>query len=278
MLGSIIGDIAGSRFEGKEHNKERDYNERIQILDRNIPLFTDECEFTDDTILTTAIADAIINHRDYKEVLREYGLKYVNKKNKVWGNAFGKGFIKWLHSENDGKSIGNGSAMRVSPIGFYYSSVDEVLENAKLSTIPSHNSEEAIKGAQAVALSIYLAKQKLAKNEIKRLIEGIFKYDLNLDLSDLQHNYTFHSTCQESVPQAIYSFLVADSFEDGIRKSLSIGGDTDTIACMTGSILEAYYEIPLVLKINAIKYLDQNIRNITHQFYSGEKTKLKTFQ
>lgn len=274
MLGSIIGDIAGSYLEVleieslKTLEKKRSYEERIKILDENTPLFDKNSSCTDDSNLTCAIADAVINNKNYETTLKEYALKDLeNGLDKYGRSRYGKGFVSWLMGKSDGKSFGNGSAMRIAPIGFLFDDIDTIKEQVRLATIPSHNNVEAIKCAESVAITIYLARNKFSKEEIKKYIEGnYFKLDYNL--VDLQKNYKFSSRCSESVPQALYCFLISNDFIDAIRKSLSIGGDCDTIACITGGISEAFYGIPEDIKTEVQDYIPEYMKDILIKFYS----------
>lgn len=285
MLGAIIGDIAGSSYEVQEINAKkrgdkRTFEERIKILDEHIPLFNCDSSCTDDSILTCAIADAIINDGDYEMYIRNYGKKELNLGQDKYGRSrFGSGFIKWLNDNNQGDSYGNGSAMRISAVGNYFKTFEDVIENSRLATIPSHNHIEAIMGAQAVATSIFLLKNKqYSKNDIKQYIEKTYQYNLNLDLVNLQKNYIFTSKCSGSVPQAIYCFLISSGFEDSIRKAISIGGDSDTIACITGSLSEAYYGIPNELIMDAMNYIPDDLKNVIDKFYNLNKAAVKTYE
>lgn len=283
MLGSIIGDIIGSSYEVEEileiknnPKKKRSYEDRIKILDRNIPLFKENSSYTDDSVLTTAIADALINNKNYEFYLRKYGnIELTLGLDKYGRSRFGKGFIEWLKDSEQGKSYGNGSAMRIAPVAYYFDNLDDIHENAIKATIPSHNNKEAIDGALAVADTIFLARNNYSKDKIKEYIKKTYNYDLNFDLEELQKNYTFSSKCVSSVPQAIYCFLISNDFEDAIRKSISIGGDSDTIACIVGGISEAYYGIPNKIKENVQKYIPEYINNVINNFYSklNEKDK-----
>lgn len=274
MIGSIIGDVVGSIYEVKEinaiknnENKKRPYEERINILDKSVPLFNEGSCYTDDTALTCAIADAVINNEDYEKSLRRFGLRELSLgKDRFGRNAFSEGFIKWLKHKKDGDSFGNGSAMRISPIGFLYDDVETIKKEVYKATIPSHNNSEAIKGAEAVAITIFLARNGKTKEEIKEYIENNY-YKLDFDLEYLQKNYRFSSKCSETVPQAIFCFLESNGFEDAIRKSISIGGDSDTIACIVGGISEAYYGIPTNLTKEIEKYLPFYLSLIVRQFY-----------
>lgn len=231
MLGAIIGDIVGSIYEVEEikainthPDKKRSYEERITILNNSTPLFISDCSYTDDTVLTTAIASSLLGKKSFEESLREYGLKEIELgKDKYGRSRFGKGFVSWLKKEKVGDSYGNGASMRISPIAYFYDDLDVILSKTKEAAIPSHNHEEAILGAQAVNTAIYLSRNNYSKEEIKKELERRFNLDLNFNLEELQHNYRFSSRTSESVPQAIYCFLESTSFEDCLRKSISIG-------------------------------------------------------
>ena len=279
MLGAIIGDVAGSIYEVLEINERikyktnRSYEDRIKVLDKNVPLFTDENSVTDDSILTCAIYDAIKNgHCDYEKYLREYGLKEVHLgKDKYGRNPFGSGFIKWLEYKKEGDSYGNGAAMRVSPICF--DNLKDVIEQSRLATIPSHNQIDAIKSSEAVAVGIFLLRNGFSKESVKECIQKNY-YDLNYDLKDLQKNYTFSSKASNSVPQALFVFFESNSFEDAIRKAISIGGDSDTIAAITGSLAESYYGIDENLKKQIKPYLKPYMYNlIKERYYTKNKIK-----
>lgn len=231
MIGAIIGDIVGSPYEF----------DNINTID--FPLFGRRSFYTDDTILTIAVCDAILKKLPYKESLVWWGNKYPSP----YGD-YGGCFLRWL-KENDPQpynSWGNGAAMRVSAIGWLYNSVEEVLYQAKLSAEISHSHPEGIKGAQAIAGAIFLARTGQSKEAIKRWIEIEFGYNLNNTVANLQQTYANgnfdYESCQDSVPQAILCFLESSDFESAIRLAVSIGGDSDTIACMTGGIAEAFYK------------------------------------
>lgn len=271
MYGAIIGDIIGSYYEvleieyQKKYKKQRPYNERIKIMTDE--LFTDNSSYTDDTILTVAIADSIINGNcDYEKYLIQYGLREIALGLDKYGrNRFGKGFIEWLMGK-EGNSYGNGAPMRISPVG-YFNTLEAVKENSYYATIPSHNNIEAIKASECISTSIYLLRNKIAKEELKKDIEQNY-YNLNYDLEDLRKNNKFSSKSSVTVPQAIYIFLNSNSFEDSIRKAISIGGDTDTIAAMVGSLSEAYYGLDDNLIEKANQYLTDDIKKIINQFYN----------
>ena len=281
MLGAIIGDIVGSVYEVEEvqaiknnPDKKRNYEERVKILDRETPLFTTDSSYTDDTVLTIAISKALTDGIDFKEILREYGLKEIELgKDKYGRSRFGKGFISWLREENIGDSYGNGAAMRISPVGFYYDDLEYVLSTSKKATTPTHNNRDAISSAQAVSTAIYLARNNFSKEEIKDFLESRFGYFFNYSLEDLQKNYRFSSKAIDSVPQAIFCFLESNDFEDCLRKSISIGGDSDTIAAISCSIAESYYGIPGDLKIKALSYLPKEYQQQVIDFYNILKLK-----
>ncbi|MCQ2979467.1 MAG: ADP-ribosylglycohydrolase family protein [Clostridia bacterium] len=293
MLGVVIGDVIGSIyevFEVKDVKSKRKYINEQKELDPNFDdsniirhrsyeermdvmtcdLFDKQITYTDDTCLSCAICDALLHDKDYKKYLLSYGLEEEKKRNDIYDRSrFGKGFRAWLsNGGNCEPSLGNGSGMRVAPVAWYFDNLDDVLEHAKLTAIPSHGHEEGIKGAQAIASSIFLARNNFEKEDIKKYVEETFNYDLNKDLDDLRHNYTFNSTCEGSVPEAIYCFLESDNFEDGIRKALSIGGDADTIAAMTGAICEAYYGLDEELATKCLEYVPDDMKDVFKNFYN----------
>lgn len=227
MYGAILGDIIGSTREGKPLKTE------------NFQLFMPGSRATDDTVMTIATADAILNNKDYGKCYWYWGNKYPNA-------GYGGSFRKWLHSNNPGpyNSFGNGSAMRVSPVGWAFASIEETLEQAERSALPTHNHPEGIKGAKAVAGAIYLARNGYDKEYILSWIVKEFRYNLNRKIEDFRRNYGFDVTCQGSVPEAIICFLEGNSYEEAVRKAVSLGGDSDTQACIAGSIAEAFYGIP----------------------------------
>ena len=201
MYGAIIGDIVGSYYEVLEiKNKNRSYEDRIKIMDRNVPLFNENCSCTDDSILTTAIADAILNGESYEKKLREYGLREINLGKDIYGRRrFGKGFVEWLKNDYMGESFGNGSAMRISPVGYLFNSINEIKIESLNATIPSHNHIESIKSSEVVAVSIYLLRKGMDKDSLKEYIEKHY-FSLEYDLDDLRKNYKFTSRAIDSVP------------------------------------------------------------------------------
>ncbi|MDH6308020.1 ADP-ribosyl-[dinitrogen reductase] hydrolase [Dysgonomonas sp. PFB1-18] len=250
MLGAIIGDIIGSRFEFNNTNRT------------DFDLFTEESTYTDDTICTIAIADAILNGKKYKNSLLEWCRKYPNPK-----GAYGGSFARWIQSDDPQpyNSYGNGSAMRVSPVGWLFDSHQKVLSQAQLSAIPSHDHMGGIFGAQCVAALIFkLRTGEIDKGGIEQYISG-YGYHVNSVNSIRMHN-TFNETCHVTVPQAISCFLEANDFEETIRLAVSIGGDSDTIAAIAGSIAESYYKIPDHIAVLAIDKLPDDMFMIFTQF------------
>ncbi len=250
MLGAIIGDIIGSVYENN-NVKSKDFN-----------LFTKMSSFTDDSILTISLADSIINNKDFTNNLKLYTQKYPNK-------GYGSNFLIWASSEitKPYNSWGNGSAMRTSPVAWAYNDLEEILEKSKEFASVTHNHPEGIKGAQAISAAIFLAKKNSTKEEIKEYIEFTFGYNLSRTLDEIRKDYKFEVSCQKSVPEAIIAFLESENFEDAIRNAVSLGGDSDTIAAMSGSIAEAYYKgVPKHLYNKALDYLDDDLKTTVLKF------------
>ncbi|NUQ82517.1 MAG: ADP-ribosylglycohydrolase family protein [Bacteroidetes bacterium] len=224
MLGAIAGDVIGSVFEWDN------------CRSTSFPLFVTESDFTDDTVLTVAVADWLVHGGDLSRLLHGYARAYP-------GRGYGGRFKKWIQSEKPQpyNSFGNGSAMRVSPVGFAATTLVSAMELARESAQVTHNHPEGIKGAQAVTSAIFLARHGAAKTEIREHIISVFEYDLGFTPGSIRDYYQFDETCQGSVPQAIVAFLESSDFESAIRLAISIGGDSDTIACITGGIAAAFY-------------------------------------
>jgi ADP-ribosylglycohydrolase len=250
IIGAIAGDIIGSVFEW--HN--------VKTVD--FDLFSRKSTFTDDSVLTLATMSALINQKNYTEAYQSFGRKYPHR-------GYGGHFHSWIYSSNPEpyNSWGNGSAMRVSPVGWYGNSIDEVMAEAKKSAEVTHNHPEGIKGAQAAALAVFMARSGKNKDEIKKTIVDTFHYDLDRRLDDIRDDYEFDVSCQGSVPEAIIAFLESKDFEDAIRLAISIGGDSDTIACITGGIAEAYYKvIPEYIVEKVLKILPEELVKIVEKF------------
>ena len=251
MIGAIAGDIIGSVYE---HNS---------IKTKEFPLFSPFSRFTDDTVLTVAVAYSILSGISYKDAIKNIGNRYPNA-------GYGGSFIQWLFSKDAGpyNSWGNGSAMRVSPVGFAFNSEDEVLDQARMTAEVTHNHPEGIKGAQATALCIYLARQETEKETIRKEIKDRFGYNLDRTVEEIRQVYSFNISCQGTVPEAIISFLDSGSYEDAIRNAISLGGDSDTLACITGGIAEAYYggiQDDILKKVEDI--LPPDLMDIIKAFY-----------
>jgi type I restriction enzyme M protein len=250
MMGAIIGDIAGSRFEGLSHHKSKDFE-----------LFNEHCEFTDDTVLTSAIAGAVLDCKgDYKNLGKNAVLRMHLFGRLYEGRGFGGGFCDWLYSKNKEpyKSCGNGAAMRVSPVAWAAKTLAETKKLSRAVTAITHNHPEGIKGAEAVAVCVFLARKGYKKTQISKHVKKNY-YDLDFTIDEIREDYIFDATCQNSVPQAIEAFLESTSFEDAIRNAISIGGDSDTIAAIAGSIAEAYYGIPQNIRETAFSYIDDGL-------------------
>lgn len=250
MLGAIAGDIIGSVYENF-HTKRKDFR-----------LFTPLSMFTDDTVLTVAVADAILKGRGYGESIRSYARSYPFR-------GYGPGFLKWmmLPGARPYNSLGNGSAMRVSPVAYAFESEDKVLEQAALSAACTHNHPEGVKGAQAVALAVFLARMGGGKEAIREAVRKKFAYDLSRKLDEIRPGYRTDITCPGSVPEAIIAFLEADSFEDAVRNAVSLGGDADTQAAIAGSIAEAYYKgVPPDILAQVQKRLPPKIWAVVFEF------------
>lgn len=251
MMGAIIGDIVGSRFEFNNTNR------------MDFELFTPECDYTDDTICTVAIADAILNGKSYKDSLLEWCRVYPHPK-----GGYGGSFSRWIQSDDPQpyNSWGNGSAMRVSPVGWVYQALRDTQIAAEQTAVVTHNHPEGIKGAKAVADAVYLAIRGQDKDYIKNHIQANYGYDLSKSTEDIRPFYTFNESCQGSVPEAIVCFLESSDFEQAIRLAVSIRGDSDTIAAITGSIAEAFYGVPTHIEKAAKNYLPEYMIDVINEF------------
>ena len=251
MLGAITGDIIGSRFEWNNHKS------------KEFPLFSPECHFTDDSILTIALAESILRKRPYDEVMREYVQRYPNA-------GYGGSFHRWANDPGAGpyNSWGNGAAMRTSPVGYAFDRPKDIMKYAERYASYTHNHPEGIKGAQTISTCIFMALNGATKEEIRENISTQFGYDLNRTVDEIRPDYTFDVSCQGSVPEAIICFIESIDFEDAIRNAISIGGDSDTLACITGSIAEAFYTgVPEEIWEQAKGYLDQDLLAVVDEFH-----------
>ena len=274
IWGAIIGDIAGSRFEWHPH-KSKDFELLVErestIKDEDYPLIIKKerrCYFTDDTVMTLAIANALMESRK-KEFLDLEMLTIESMQ--FYGNLFphagyGRGFKNWLFSLDPQpyRSYGNGSAMRVSAVAYFANSIKTVKELSRTVTGVTHNHPEGIKGAEATAVCTYMALNGYSKEEI--IAEAKKYYNLDFDYQDLLKNYHFDETCQGTVPQSIFAFAISTSYEDAIRTAISMGGDADTMGAITGAIAGAYYGVPEALKAKAEKFLPNYLLSVVKQF------------
>lgn len=268
MIGAIIGDIVGSRFEWNNHRS------------KEFELITDECFFTDDTVMSIAICDALLESNIFpdifpdffkdKEAQDEFREKVIEKMisygRSYPGRGYGEMFSQWISSEcpEPYYSFGNGAAMRVGAVGYVSSTISEAFILSDIVTRVTHNHPEGIKGARTVSGSIVYARRgdKQGVAYLTEMYYGKFKYSLDT----IRGIYKFDETCQGTVPFAVQAFLDSTSYEDAIRNAISIGGDSDTIACITGAIAEAYYGIPLSLRNKGLKMLDEKLRSVVEKF------------
>lgn len=250
MLGAIAGDVIGSVHEGTG-TKTKDF-----------PLFVERSRFTDDTVLTVAVAERLLRGGQYVDLYHDYASAYPRA-------GYGGTFIRWAMYRNREpyNSWGNGSAMRVSPIGFACDSLEDVLTQARESAEVTHNHPEGIRGAQATAAAIFLARSGRTKSDIKSLVEQEFGYDLSESLDAIRERYRFDVSCQGSVPQSIVAFLQADGYEDAVRNAISLGGDADTMACIAGGIAEAFFGgVPDEIASRTLAALDDRLRGVVTEF------------
>lgn len=250
MLGAIAGDVIGS------------VHERAGTKTKNFPLFVESSRFTDDTVLTVAVAERLLGRGTYVDLFHEYFHAYPRA-------GYGGTFIRWAsHRVRDPyNSWGNGSAMRASPIGFACKTLEEVIAAARESAEVTHDHPEGIRGAQATAAAVFLARSRWTKADIKSHIEREFGYDLSEPLDDIRQRYRFDVSCQGSVPQSIIAFLEADGFEDAVRNAISLGGDADTMACIAGGIAEAFFGgVPDEIAVRTLACLDERLRGIVGEF------------
>ncbi len=259
MYGAILGDMIGAPYEFDRGNKTK-----------NFPLFSKESCYTDDTVMTVAVAEVLLNvsassDSEIKDALvrsmRKWGRNYPNA-------GYGMRFSSWLWSDDPAPygSCGNGSAMRVSPVGWLYDSIEETRRLARLTAETTHNHPEGIKGAEATASAIFLARTGNSKDVIHTYIVQEFGYDLSRTCDEIRPEYRHVETCQESAPEAITAFLEGQDFEDVIRTAVSLGGDCDTVACIAGSIAEAYYDVPAWMKDECRKRLPKEMVQVLFSF------------
>jgi ADP-ribosylglycohydrolase len=255
MLGAIAGDIIGSVYEGRQawlRHRRADFE----------PLFAPGARFTDDTVLTVAVADSILHGHDLTDCLKRYARLYPHA-------GYGGTFAAWAGSEDSKPygSWGNGSAMRVSPVGYAYDMLDEILERAKWTADVTHNHPEGVKGAQAVAAAVFLARTGSNKAEMRRILERQFGYDLSACIEEIRPGFGFDVSCQGTVPAALLAFLDSTDYESAVRLAVSLGGDCDTLACIAGGIAQAYYGgVPQGIRTEVLTRLDDRLRGVLEEF------------
>ena len=250
MIGAVAGDIIGSIYEF--HN----------IKTTEFPLFGYGCHFTDDSVLTIALADTLMSGGDYVDNLKWYYALYPNA-------GYGSFFARWATSSDREpyNSWGNGAAMRISPVGFAFDSLEETLLQAEKYTAVTHNHPEGIKGACATAAVIFLARSGQSKEQIRAYIETTFGYDLKRTVDEIRPTYAYEISCQKTVPEAIIAFLDSTSFENAIRLAVSLGGDSDTLTCITGGMAQAFYGgVPAEIVEQVYQILPEPLVEITRKF------------
>lgn len=256
MLGAIIGDIVGSRYEWNN------------IKTKDFAFFSSECHMTDDSIMTLAIAQALLACEGDVVRAGDAAVQSMRKLGRAYPTCgFGHAFRKWLYFPRPKPyhSYGNGAAMRVSPCAYVATSIEEAIALSRAVTEVTHNHPEGLKGAEAVTVAIYLARTGCSKADIREYIHRNY-YSMRFSIEGIRLIYEFDASCQGSVPQAIKAFVESDSFEDAIRNAISIGGDSDTIAAIAGSIAEAYYGIPRHMRQDALTFMDDQTRSILDHF------------
>ena len=260
MYGAILGDIIGSPFEFDQGNKSKEF-----------PLFSKNATFTDDSVMTIAVGYAFLDAQPNADI--EWIRRRLISSMKQYGRMFpyagyGGMFRRWLKCDDPQPygSFGNGSAMRVSSVAWLYNDIETVRSMARLSAEVSHNHPEGIKGAEATAAAIFLARTGNSKEEIKAYIEDNFGYDLSRTCDEIRPGYHHVETCQETVPEAITAFLEGESFEDVIRTAVSLGGDCDTLTCIAGSIAEGFYGVPEALKQECRNRLPEELKMVLDRF------------
>ena len=258
MYGAILGDIIGSPFEFDRGGKTKDF-----------PLFSKRSEFTDDSVMTIAVADALMNAGKDPENIRKLLIYSMQRWGRKYPDAgYGGMFIRWLAAKDPQPygSYGNGSAMRVAPAGWLYDTLEETWKTARLTAEVTHNHEEGIKGAECVASVIFLARNGKSKEEIRQFVTDTFGYDLSRTCDEIRPAYHHVESCQETVPEAVTAFLEGSSFEDVIRTAVSLGGDCDTLTCIAGSMAEAFYGVPEALKEECRNRIDPEMLAVLEAF------------
>ena len=250
MLGALTGDIVGSIYEWHD------------IKTTQFPLFQDHCRFTDDSVLTVALAESILTGEEYVILMKRYFQRYPDA-------GYGCNFRRWALGETSEsyRSWGNGSAMRISPVGWAFDALPQVLDKAEEYSLPTHAHPEGIKGAQAVAAAVFLGRNGASRDELARYVTETFGYDLSRSLDEIRPSYSFDVSCQGTVPQALRAFLESSDFEGAIRLAVSLGGDSDTLACIAGAVAQAFYAgVPEPISSRTLAFLDEPLRRVTVEF------------
>jgi len=250
MIGALTGDIVGSIYEWNN------------IKTTDFPLFQDHCRFTDDSVLTVALAESIMTGEAYGPLMKRYCRRYPDA-------GYGKNFLHWAQSDDPCPyhSWGNGAAMRISPAAWAFDSLSEVLQKAEEYSVLTHDHPEGIRGAQATAAAVYLGRSGASKQEIRNFVTDKFSYDLSRSCDEIRPDYSFDVSCQGTVPQALAAFLESSDFESAIRLAISLGGDSDTLAGITGGIAQAYYGgVPAPIAARTLRFLDEPLRRVTLEF------------
>ena len=256
MIGAIIGDVVGSRFEWNNHRS------------KDFELFTPKCFATDDSIMTLAIGEALMRSRSDWSDLDAQAVRCMQAIGRPYPNCgYGGRFMEWMYSDAPApyNSYGNGAAMRVSACGFVAGSLEEAKALSKAVTKVTHNHPEGLKGAEATTVAIYMARSGSSMAEIREVIDRAY-YPMNFTLDEIRPTYRFNETCQGTVPQALMAFFESTGFEDAIRNAISVGGDSDTLAAITGGVAQAYYGVPSELYDQAIEYLNLSLLDVLQRF------------
>lgn len=272
LMGGIVGDIAGSRFEfspikSKEFELLKMSGNQFQAK-QSFRDYRENCHFTDDTVMTLAVANALLDANGNYDNLNELLVKNMKEFGRQYRYAgYGAKFNAWLNSQKSEpyNSFGNGSAMRIGAVPYFAKDIEELKHLSRLVTVVTHNHEEGIKGAEAVASCIWLAWHNNSKQQIKEYVEKNY-YNLDFDYDQLLKTYVHDESCQNSVPQSIYAFLISTDYEDAIRTAISMGGDADTMACIAGSIAEAFYGMPKDLEERGMEFLTEDLKEVLKKF------------
>lgn len=265
MIGAIIGDIVGSRFEWDNH-RSKDFD-----------LLTHKCFFTDDSVMSLAVCDALMKCKGNYSDLSEQAVRSMQSVGRPYPHCgYGGSFRRWMYSDDPKpyNSYGNGAAMRVSGCGYVGRTIDEVKQLSRAVTEVTHNHPEGLKGAEATAVAVFLARTGKSLIEIQDYIIKNY-YPLGFTLDSIRETYRFNETCQDTVPQALEAFFESTNFEDAIRNAISIGGDSDTLAAITGSVAEAYYGVPTSIRKHALAFLDERLLKILLEFENRYPAKIE---